>query len=143
MLENESIKWENLIYETSDVANFNIILMNSLAELCKPNFLESRIYYPGTTFWIIPNGKDKTARQTRCRTKTKDIKAVWVQEIESGCLLQNCVVVMLLIPNHQHCITNTAPVMPNFLSVLTNVVTTKVACIKNIYLRTINTNKWK
>jgi hypothetical protein len=122
------------------MGNFDIILVTIIAELQKLNFLIKKTYYPGSiiytsvppkgnrqinTFWRIPNGKDKKAGQTRCRTKTKCIKAVWVQEIESGCLLQNCVIEMLLIPHHQHCITHIAPAMPNYLTVLTNVVTAR------------------
>jgi hypothetical protein len=122
---------------------FNIIRMSILVGLWKRNFLHRTPYYLGSiiytctslspksnrhknTFWRIANGKDITMRQTGCRTQTKCIKAVWVQEIESGCLLQNCVVAMLLIPHHQHCITHTAPANPNYLIVLINAVTTKV-----------------
>lgn len=135
------------------------------AGLWKPNFLQRKTYYPGSTvytflspesnrhkntFWRIPNGKDKTARQTRWRTQTERIEAVWVQEIESGCLLQNCVVVMLLVPHHQHCITHTAPATPNYLTVLINAIRTKVngyvqvqLPVLKVYLRAVNTTDYK
>jgi hypothetical protein len=69
-----------------------------------------------------------------------------VQEIESGCLLQNCVVAMLLVPHHQHCITHIAPTTPNYLTVLINAITTKVngyvqvdLPVLKVYLRAVNT----
>jgi len=60
----------------------------------------------------IHNSRGKAEKQTRWRTQTKCIQAVWVQEIQCRCFLQDCIVAMLLIPHNQNSITHTAPATP-------------------------------